>query len=296
MTLRPSRHPAGTLGRIVDEGTDRLLKAGVDTARLDARVLAARYLGQPSEFALVHPEAPVGDADRNAIGLLFARRENREPMSLILGEREFWSMAFTVNRAVFTPRPETETVVDAALTWLADAGRRNAPIRILDLGTGTGCLLVALLSELPNATGMGVDISGVAAATARENAARLGFTGRAQFAQAGWAYGVTGPFDLIVSNPPYIATGDRDSLPPEVRDHDPAAALYAGADGLDAYRAIAPRAAKLLAPLGALVLELGQGQADQVRAIVGESGFETASVKVDLAGISRALVAVPQGV
>ena len=199
-----------------------------------------------------------------------ARRLRREPMAYILGEREFWSLPLRVSPAVLVPRPESETVVEAALESIAD---RAAPLRILDLGTGSGCLLLALLSELPHASGLGIDRSAAALAIARANAERLGLADRAAFREGDWGYGLAGPFDVIVSNPPYVARTDARNLAPEVFAFEPQEALFAGADGLDAYRALAPDCARLLAQDGVTCLEIGQGQGASVAAILRRHGL-----------------------
>lgn len=284
----PSRFLPGTLGHAVDRAAAQLADAGIDTARLDARVLACRALARDGTFALTHPETGLSETELDLIDRLIARRAAREPMSLILGEREFWSMTFTVTRATLTPRPETETLVEEALAWAGAGGRLGAPLRVLDLGTGTGCLLIALLSELPAATGLGVDLSEAALAVAAENAARLGVGGRARFARSDWGRDLAGPFDLIVANPPYIAEAEALTLPPEVRGFDPPAALFAGPDGLAAYRAIAPQAARLAAPGAAVIVELGAGQADAVAVLFARAGLPAAGLRADLAGVPRA--------
>ncbi len=284
-----SRHAPGTLGHAVDRGAAHLRSVGIETARLDARVLAAHVLGREVSFILTHPETGLSEDDHAAVEALIARRAMHEPVSRILGEKEFWSMTFKVTEATLTPRPDTETLVEQVLGHLRESGRENDELRLLDLGTGTGCLLLALLSELPVATGLGVDINADAAAVAEENARRLGLGTRADFRVGDWAAGLDGPFDVIVSNPPYIADGMRAELAPEVRDFDPPGALFAGAEGLDAYRIIAPQAAKLLAPGGLIGFEIGQGQDAAVAEILRVNGFERIELRADLAGIPRAL-------
>lgn len=289
MTQGASRHAPGTLGRIVDMGAARLADAGIETARLDARVLAAHALGRDPSFILTHPETVPSGPELEFIERLFARRERREPVSRILGMREFWSMPFKVTEATLTPRPETETLVEHAVRRISESGRGKSPLRILDLGTGTGCLLLAVLSELTQATGLGIDISADAVAVASENARSLGLVDRARFQTGDWATDISGSFDVILSNPPYIATTDEPSLPPEVRDFDPSAALFAGVNGLDAYTAIAPQAACLLAPDGFVIVELGQGQEADVAEIFAAAGLAVLESPRDLAGITRAL-------
>jgi release factor glutamine methyltransferase len=293
VTQRPSRFAPGTLGHAVDQGTAVLTAAGIDTARLDARVLTAHVLGREASLVLTHPETELSAADQDAAACLIARRARHEPVSRILGEKEFWSLTFRVTEATLTPRPETETLVEDALARIRASGREGEALRVLDLGTGTGCLLLAVLSELPRATGLGIDISGDAVAVAADNAARLGLDGRARFQVGDWAAGLAGPFDLILSNPPYIAETDRGALPPEVREFDPPAALFAGPGGLDAYAAIAPQAAALAAPGGIVVVELGQGQEGAVAEIFRQAGLVPDGTRADLAGIPRSFAAVP---
>jgi release factor glutamine methyltransferase len=294
VTAAPSRHAPGTLGYIVDQGAARLAAAGIDTARLDARVLAAHATARDPSFVLTHPETELSEAQAAAVEALFDRRVAREPVSRILGEREFWSLAFKVTGATLTPRPETETLVEDALARIGDCGRAGEALRVLDLGTGTGCLLLAVLSELPNAQGLGVDLSGDAVAVAAENAERLGLAGRARFQAGDWGDGLAGSFDIILSNPPYIADGDAAALPAEVRDYDPPSALYAGPAGLDAYAAIAPQMARLLAPGGWGFVELGQGQDAAVADLFRRAGLSVMGARADLAGIARSLCVRPQ--
>lgn len=207
-------------------------------------------------------------------------------MSRILGVREFWSLEFLLSDATLDPRPDTETVVEAALALVGD---RAAALKVLDLGTGTGCLLVALLHELPNAWGLGVDRSEGAARTAASNAMRLGVGGRSAFVVGDWASPLAAGFDLVVSNPPYIAEGELPLLAPEVRLYDPPSALAAGDDGLAAYRAIARDLDRLLAPGGRVVVEVGRGQAEDVAAILAGAGLSDLGFRSDLAGIPRAV-------
>jgi release factor glutamine methyltransferase len=266
----------------------RLGEAGIEEARAEAWLLLAAATGR-GRAALV---AGSGDAlDRVARARLdgmLARRLAREPMAYILGEKEFWSLPLAVAPGVLVPRPETETVVEAALGQIRD---RTAPLRVLDLGTGSGCLLLALLSELPNASGIGIDASVTAHSVAEANAQRLGLAERARFVVADWGRELSGPFETIVSNPPYVREGDWAGLQPEIRDFESRAALLAGADGLDAYRALAPDCLRLLATDGALALEIGQGQGDAVTAILAAHGLQVVERRADLSGIERCLVA-----
>jgi release factor glutamine methyltransferase len=284
-----------TLAETVAAAAARLEAAGVEAARRDARLLACRLLGGGPELLLAqgHRERTPDEARR--IEAAVTRRAAREPVSRILGEREFWSLPFGLNAATLDPRADSETLVEAVL---AEVGDRAGPLRILDLGTGSGCLLLALLSELPQAGGCGIDISAEAVAQATANAGRLGLAGRARFIAHSWAQGLAfdgaregEPWDLVVSNPPYIASGEFAGLAPEVAGFDPAAALDGGADGLDAYRALIPASAAVLRPGGLLALEIGCGQAVAVEDLLREAGLVPLCRAADLAGIERCLLA-----
>jgi release factor glutamine methyltransferase len=217
---------------------------------------------------------------------LLARRQTREPIALILGHREFWSLDFAVSPATLIPRPESETLIEAAV---AEFARRPPPGRILDLGTGTGCLLLAALAEFPSAVGIGIDRSPAAAALAAHNAAMLGMADRAAFMCGDWAAALDGQFDLILCNPPYIPTADLPALMPEVARYEPQSALDGGSDGFSAYRALVPNLPHLLAPDGIAILELGAGQAETADELARDAGF-IPTLRHDLSGIARALV------
>jgi release factor glutamine methyltransferase len=277
-----------TIELVMRDATARLAAAGIETARLDARVLIAHALAVEPDDVLLHGRRAIGPGERRAIDRLIARRLGREPVSRIVRRREFWSLPFRVTPATLDPRADSEAVVAAALAALPD---RTRPLQLLDLGTGTGCLLLALLSELPHARGLGVDVSAPALRVARANAAALGLKGRARFRRGSWGDGLAGRFDAIVSNPPYIPSGRVAGLPPEVR-FDPVAALDGGADGLAAYRAIAGALPRLLAPAGVVALEVGAGQARRVAALVEEHGLRMTKIVNDLANIERVVVAV----
>ena len=257
---------------------------------LDARLLLAHALGcAPGELTLRGDAAVAPDAAAAALAFL-ERRLGGEPVARILGHREFWSLDFRLSRETLVPRPDTETVVEAAL---AACPGRDAPLRILDLGIGSGALLAALLSERPSAFGIGIDRAEAAARTARDNLVRAGLGPRSAVLVGDWAASLAGRFDLVVSNPPYIPRGDLAGLDREVRDHDPVLALDGGPDGLDAYRALAAALPGLLAPGGVAVLELGIGQEAAVAALVTGAGLGVAGpARRDLGGIARALVAV----
>lgn len=259
-----------------------VLAATSDTARLDAELLMAHALGvSRSDMLLRH----MRDAVPAAFAALVERRRQHEPVAYIIGEQEFFGLPLRVSPAVLIPRGDSEVLVEAALA--AGPGAR----RVLDCGTGSGALLLAVLHELPQASGVGIDRSADALAVAADNAARLGLAGRAAFAQAdwhraGWADALGGPFDLILANPPYVE--DDADLAPSVRAHEPAGALFAGADGLDDYRVLVPQLPALLAPGGAALVEIGYRQADAVTALAAAAGM-TAALHRDLGGRARVL-------
>ena len=256
--------------------TRELSEAGIDGAARDARLLVLGALGMTGADLLREPERRVSVDGAEKIASMAVRRRAREPVSRILGERGFFGRDFVVTPATLDPRPCTETVIEAVLEIAAREGWRERPIRILDIGTGSGALLVTLLAELPLASGVGTDISEPALAAARANAERLGVMGRAEFLARRTLDGVTGPFDLLVSNPPYIPSGDIAGLDPEVRQFDPRAALDGGADGLDFYRAFAEDAERVV-PQGWVVVEVGAGQAEDVARLfrsAGQPGIE----------------------
>ena len=288
------------MSSIVRRLSSALRAAGVDNPALDARLLIAHALGIERAQLLSQPDRLLTNDEMRAVEDLIARRARREPVSRILGMREFWGLPFALNEATLDPRPESETVVETAIrNQMSDARKNNSSdirhltsdFRILDLGTGTGCLLLALLHELPDATGLGVDCAPRAVEQARENAIRLGLGTRAEFKIGNWAEGIDEPFDLVVSNPPYIVRGEIPALMPEVREYDPARSLDGGADGLDAYRLLIPQLPSLLKPGGIAVFEIGIGQGDAVRALFEKSGFRDIETRCDLGGIERCLIA-----
>lgn len=267
---------------------DLFRDAGIDSPELDARVLAGHVLGFDHTALTVEAGRLLNDDEVRMIAALAGRRLAREPVARIVGMKEFWGLPLRVTAATLVPRPETETVVEAALDAIDRDGPRTRPLHIADLGTGTGALLLALLSELPNAAGIGTDISPDALAVACDNAARLGLLPRAAFVAGDFGAALGEGFDLMVSNPPYIASGELAELPPEVR-RDPRCALDGGADGLDCYRTIAGQAARLLKPRGHLVVELGAGQEAAVAAMFHTGGLAPSPARADLSGIPRAL-------
>lgn len=269
--------------------TAALASAGIEDPQREARALLCAILGLAPADLILAPEAPLGAAAASLASAL-RRRASREPFARITGSREFYGLDFMLSPATLIPRPDTETLVDAVRGHLARQERTNAPLRVVDLGTGTGAILVALLAHLPQAEGTGVDLSIEALDTAAANAARHLAPGRTTFLHSDWFSAVTGLFDVIVSNPPYIETDDIATLEPEVARHDPALALDGGADGLTAYRLLAHQAPAHLAPGGLIALELGAGQADAVTALFAAKGFHVAGLRADLGGVPRALL------
>jgi release factor glutamine methyltransferase len=268
----------------------QLKSAGNDEAELDARLLLAAVLDLDLTGMIAQAGRRLTSAEAALLAQYAQRRIAGEPVARILGEKEFWGLPLQLSSATLVPRPDTETVVELALELLRARGNLDRPLRIADLGTGSGAILLALLSELPATQGFGTDISEHALRTAGANAARAGLSNRATFIACDYASGLSGAFDLIVSNPPYIRTADIDGLATEVRDHDPLAALDGGADGLDAYRALIPQATGLLAPGGWLVVEAGQGQSGPIETFMTNAGLTAAAApKADLAGIPRAV-------
>jgi release factor glutamine methyltransferase len=266
----------------------RFRAAGIDSAELDARLLVGAALGLDLTGLITAANRTLSPDESNCLEAFTTRRLNGEPVARILGHKEFWGLPFKLSAATLVPRPDTETVVERALEIVR--GFRDRGLRIADLGTGTGAILLALLDGLPDAFGVGTDISLAALRTARENAADLGLTPRAAFVACSYASALSCGFDLIVSNPPYIRSADIADLAAEVRDHDPHAALDGGADGLAAYRVLIPQAAESLRPGGALIVEAGQGQSGPIEALMTQAGLIThEGAKTDLAGIPRAI-------
>ena len=286
--MNRSKTDSDSVASSLDRAAALLGAAGVEQPRRDARLLLAEALGGRPELVTGYPERLLDPGQASRFRALVGRRAAREPVSRILGRREFWSLDLCIGADVLDPRPESETVVEAVLGRIGD---REAPVRILDLGTGSGCLLLALLSELPRARGLGVDISPAALAIARENARRLGLSPRTAFRPGNWAQGLTGSWQVIVSNPPYIMDHEIAGLAPEVARYDPRLALSGGADGLAAYRSLAPQVARLLASNGILALEVGAGQAGEVGRLLGAAGLTGVACMRDLGGVERCVLA-----
>jgi release factor glutamine methyltransferase len=267
---------------------ERFRGAGIESPELDARILVGHVLSLDHAALAAAGARRLDAGEIEAIVALARRRLAHEPVARIVGGKEFWSLWLSVNAATFVPRPETETVVEAALAVIGNARRQN--LRIADLGTGSGALLLALLTELPNAFGVGTDLSQGALRVARDNAVRLA-PRRGEFVVCELAAALGGPFDLIVANPPYVPSGDIGTLAPDVGDFDPRMALDGGSDGLDCYRVIAATAPALLKPRGALVVEIGAGQSPAVIALFLAAGLAPSPPRTDLGGVARALVA-----
>lgn len=279
--------PPATVAAALRWARSRLEGSGIEGAALDARVLLAAVLDAEAGGLAAIPGRALDGREANRFCRLIEGRAARRPVSRLLGRRGFWDLELVIDDAVLDPRPETETLVE---TVLGRVGRAPAPLRLLDLGTGSGCLLLALLSVLPRAWGVGVDSSRAALACAAENARRLGLADRARFVAADWGRSLCGRFDVIVANPPYVALAEFDRLAPEVRLHEPRLALAGGADGLACYRALTPDLARLLGPGAIAALECGAGQAAAVAGIVSAAGARVVETRPDLAGVPRCLL------
>ena len=269
-------------------------EAGIATPELDARLLLCHAAGLTHEAYTAQTRDPLRPEAGARLGAAIARRLKREPVARITGTREFYGRKFHLDPHALDPRPDTETLIEAALAHLARKGLRGSPLTLLDLGTGTGCILVTLLAELPRARGLGTDMSHGALASAAKNAERLGVGGRAAFVAADWLDAVEGKFDLILSNPPYLVSGEIAALADEVAAYDPILALDGGPDGLDAYRRIAAGAGDVLAEGGRLFVEIGAAQAEAVAGIFCAAGLkldEHEAIRPDLAARPRVVVA-----
>ncbi len=279
--------PALTLRQVLAAAGQELRAAGIDDAMLDAGLLLAHVVGGNRLTLIRDGDRRLCHAKVRIFAKLIAARAARQPVSRLLGRREFWSLDLKIGPAVLDPRPDSETIVAAALEQLT---QQDGAYRIADLGTGSGCLLLALLQERPRTWGLGLDLSAAAARQARDNATTLGLSGRTEFLVGDWGRPLAGGFDLIVVNPPYIASAKIAELAPEVRCHDPALALDGGADGLAAYRALLPDLLRLLQPNGKAVLECGFDQAYSLGQIIEANGLRVESRHRDLGGVERCLV------
>ena len=274
------------LGRAIDNVARRLTAAGISRARREARLLASEATGLDSATVTAHPERKLSSAASERLATFTRRREAREPISRIVGWREFWSLRFALGPETLDPRPDSETLIAAAL----ESADRARPLSVLDLGTGSGCLLLALLSELPKANGLGVDLSQGALTVAAANAESLGLASRARFRLGDWGSGLDERFDLILCNPPYIPAGEIPGLAPEVAKFDPMLALDGGTDGLDAYRRLSGELRPLLGQAGRAIVEIGVGQSASAGAILASGGLTVLGQCADLAGTPRCLI------
>jgi release factor glutamine methyltransferase len=280
-TALPRGRALGALVRALREG-------GIDSAQIDGRVLLCAALGIDHASLVRDPDCPLGPGAAT-VASFAARRLRREPVSRIMGHREFWQARFKIAQGVLDPRPETETLIEAVLDHAARFPGENW--RILDLGTGSGAILCSVLESLPGSTGVGVDISAAACAITRDNLAALGLAPRGLIVRGDWTRALRGRFDVIVSNPPYVASAAIARLEPEVRDHDPRLALDGGEDGLAAYREIIPALPGLLAPGGLIALELGAGQHRSVDSLLSRRFKVPVEVRLDLHGRRRVILA-----
>lgn len=270
-----------------------LWEAGIETPELDARLLLCHAATLTHESFVARAGEALQPEAAARLEALVRRRVSREPISRITGTREFYGRSFLVDESALDPRPDTETLIEAALDLIERTGRCGEPLRLLDLGTGTSCILSTLLAELPGARGLGTDLSFEALRVAEANAQHLGVADRASFLVSDWCEAISGEFDLILSNPPYIASGEIERLAPEVALHDPHLALDGSPDGLEAYRRIAAGAARLLAPKGQILVEIDASQATAVAGLLRDGEFlvEKDGLRLDLAGRPRVVVA-----
>jgi release factor glutamine methyltransferase len=285
--------PGDTVGAFLCQAGQVLRAAAIENPRLEARLLLGHAMGATAEQLIREPRAPVPPAAAARFRAALAARLGATPVAHILGSQGFWTLDLAVSPATLIPRPDTETLVETALDLFPD---RQAPLRVLDLGTGTGALLLAVLSERPRAFGVGVDLVPAAATLARANARRNGLGERAAFLAGDWAAALAGRFDLVLSNPPYVESAAIAGLMPEVARYEPRSALDGGADGLDAYRHLVGILPGLLADAGAAVLELGAGQRAAVEALAAAAGLVPSGCREDLGGIPRAMVLRPRPV
>ena len=281
---KPSERP--TVEALLTEATRQLAAAGVEEPRREARLLMAHASGLSRQQQMIEPGARINDVE--GFRALVERRTTREPFAYITGRRGFWTLEFEVGEGILVPRPETETLIEAVLDHRPD---RATPLRILDLGSGSGCIIVTLLHLYPNATGVAVDLFAAARECTRRNAERAGVADRLEVIESDWATAIDERFDLVASNPPYIRQDEMPDLAPEVRLFEPETALVAGSDGLDAYRIIASDLPGLLNKGGLAAVEIGAGQGDMVSEFMSDVGLAVIERRRDLAGIERCVVA-----
>lgn len=278
------------LSAALSDAAARLAEAGIPDARHEARLLLGAATSLSKTAMIAEPRRSVAESEANCLAAMLMRRAEREPLSRILGWREFWSLRFALGPDTLDPRPDSETLIAAALEWTAAGDGKARPWRVLDLGTGSGCLLLALLSELPQARGVGVDLSAGALATAAGNAEALGLGQRARFAWDDWGHNLGERFEIILCNPPYIPAEEIAGLEPEVARFEPRLALSGGRDGLACYRRLAEELPALISPVGRAFIEIGAGQADAVEGIMVGAGLAAIGRRSDLAGRPRCLI------
>jgi len=274
-----------TVEEALRQGASLLEGAGIEQPRHEARLLLGHVMGLTRERLLLCHRSEMDQPVLNHLIALVRRRAAREPIAYLIGEREFWGLSFEVTRDTLIPRPDSETLIEAALQFANRTGQERP--RILDFGTGSGCLLVSLLTEMPFAQGFGVDHSFAALRIAQRNAMRHDVAARAHFLVGSWGEALAPPFDLIIANPPYVALGERAAMMPDVKNYEPSQALFAGARGDEAYSALAPDFCRLLSPAGRVFVEFGAGSADRAAAIFQRVGLSECERRKDLAGIER---------
>jgi len=278
-----------TLVQAWTRAKQRLADAGIVGPVIDARLLVEAAAGVTRVEIVTDPYRMLSPEQEATLDDYLTRREHREPVSHILGRKGFWKIMLRVTPDVLTPRPETEVIVDEALKAFPE----NAAFNILDLGVGAGTIILSILAERPNARGLGVDVSSDALAVARENAANLGLAGRLALLHGDWTAGLAdADFDLVTANPPYVRSAEIETLDPEVRDHEPRLALDGGADGLDAYRLLAPEILRVLRPMGLFAVEIGHDQKNEVEALFRAAGASNIHTVRDLSDRDRVVTGV----
>lgn len=272
---------------ILNKAKQELHDVGIATPFLDAELLLAFVLGRSREFVIGRPEYQLSKKEEEDFSSFIKRRQNFEPVAKIIGIKEFWGREFVVNATTLDPRPDSEALIEAFIELMPN---RNIKFKVLDLGTGSGCLLLTILAEYPNALGIGGDIVKDTLDVAKYNAEKIGLAKRSDFILNNWTEGMDGKFDLIISNPPYIKNSDIEKLAPEVSMHEPRIALIGGSDGLDCYRQISSQIKSLLNKNGYIIFEFGKGQENDIREILEQEGMRFVSFKNDLTGTPRCIV------
>ena len=273
-----------TFTNAMETAKELLLFAGIDEPTREARLLLSYVTGLPASQIFIHPDRELNSVEYKNLEGLVSRRLNHEPISHLLGRREFWSLNFLVGPQVLDPRPASETLVETAFKYFND---QNASFSVLDLGTGSGCLVLSVLSERPHAGGLGIDVSSAALGIARQNAILHSLSERVSFKYGDWAKNLDGEFDLILCNPPYIAAHEMNNLASGIINFEPSIALFGGVDGLNAYRKLSDDIAKLLSPKGIAIIECGQGQSESVNKILKKAGLTQIDTNKDISGITR---------